>query len=164
MTSRRIWSGTTAIIAMVCLWLVGCGGGSTANVVTVSVISSVGPTIILGQSTTLTATVTGGTSTNTMVNWETCQFTTTTVSGTTPTPTKPANCPTDGTLGTISNQEATGTATYTAPAKVPNQTTYPNLQIIITAQAQQDTTKTGAVTLILDSGISISMTPASVSL
>ena len=160
MTSRRIWSGTTAIIAMVCLWLVGCGGGSTANVVTVSVISSVGPTIILGQSTTLTATVTGGTSTNTMVNWETCQFTTTTVSGTTPTTTKPANCPTDGTLGTISNQEATGTATYTAPAKVPNQTTYPNLQIIITAQAQQDTTKTGAVTLILDSGISISMTPS----
>ena len=57
-------------------WLVGCGGSSHANVVTVSVTSSAGTVLILGQSTTLVATVSGATST--MVNWQPCQFTTTT--------------------------------------------------------------------------------------
>jgi len=45
----------------------GCGGSSTANVVTVTVSSSVGSILILGQSTTLTATVSGATNLN--VNW-----------------------------------------------------------------------------------------------
>src|SRR6266404_1237099 len=137
----------------------GCGSKSSTNTVTVSVTSSVGNIIIVGQSTTLTATVTGGTTTNTAVNWQPCQFTTTTVSGTTTTTSTAANCPTDGTLGTISNQETTGTATYTAPTKVPDQTKFPNLQIIITAQSQQDTTKTGNVKLVLNSGIGLTLTP-----
>src|SRR6266446_4293656 len=137
----------------------GCGSKSSTNTVTVTVTSSVGNIIIVGQSTTLTATVTGGTTTNTAVNWQPCQFTTTTVSGTTTTTSTAANCPTDGTLGTISNQETTGTATYTAPTKVPDQTKFPNLQIIITAQSQQDTTKTGNVKLVLNSGIGLTLTP-----
>src|SRR6266446_3288678 len=138
----------------------GCGSKSSTNTVTVTVTSSVGSFIIVGQSTTLTATVTGGTTTNTAVNWQPCQFTTTTVSGTTPTTSTAAACPTDGTLGTLSNQQTTGTATYTAPGKVPDQTKYPGLQIIITAQSQQDTTKTGNIKLILDSGIGLSLTPS----
>src|SRR6266481_3184025 len=137
----------------------GCGSKSSTNTVTVSVTSSVGNIIIVGQSTTLTATVTGGTTTNTAVNWQPCQFTTTTVSGTTATPPTPANCPTDGTLGTLSNEQTTGTATYTAPGKIPDQTKFPGLLIIITAQSQQDTKKTGSIKLALDSGIGVILTP-----
>jgi DNA-binding beta-propeller fold protein YncE len=120
----------------------------------------VGASIILGQSTTLLASVTGGTTTNTAVNWQPCQFTTTTVSGTTTTTSTAAACPTDGTLGALSNQQTTGTATYTAPGKIPDQTKYPGLQVIITAQSQQDTSKTGNIKLILNSGIGLSMTPS----
>src|SRR5260221_9265880 len=103
---------------------------------------------------------TGSTTPTTAVNWQPCQFTTTTVSGTPPTTSTPATCPTDGSLGALSNQQTTGTATYTAPGKVPDQTKFPGLQIIITAQSQQDTTKTGNIKLILDSGIGLSLTPS----
>src|SRR5713226_542811 len=161
MKSRSTWNCAALGVAIAGLWLTGCGGGNnTANTVTVSVQSSVGTTIIVGQSTTLTATVVGGTTSNTAVNWQPCQFTTTTVSGTTATPSTPATCPTDGTLGTLSNQQTTGTATYTAPGKIPDQTKFPGLLIIITAQSQQDTSKTGSVKLTLNSGIGITLTPS----
>ena len=160
MKSRGTWNCIPLGVAMAGLWLAGCGGsGNAANAVTVSVMSSVGSTIIVGQSTTLTATVTGGTTTNTMVNWQPCQFTTTTVSGTTTTTSTAATCPTDGTLGALSNEEATGTATYTAPSKIPDQTKFPGLQIIITAQSQQDTSKSNNIKLVLDSGIGVTLTP-----
>jgi DNA-binding beta-propeller fold protein YncE len=147
-----------AAFVAVCL-AAGCGSKSTANAVTVSVSSSIGTNIIVGQATTLTATVTGGTTTNTAVNWQPCQFTTTTVSGTTTTTSAAATCPTDGSLGTLSNQQTTGTATFTAPGKIPDQTKFPGLQIIITAQSQQDTQKTGNIKLTLDSGIGLTLTP-----
>jgi DNA-binding beta-propeller fold protein YncE len=138
--------------------LSGCGSGSGANVITISVTSSVGDVLILGQSTTLTATVTGATNTN--VNWEACQYTTTTTSSSGSTTTsKPANCPTDGSFGTLSNEQVTGTATYTAPNQLPNQTTFPGLQLIFTAQSQQNTGKTGTVTITLTSGIAVHLTP-----
>jgi DNA-binding beta-propeller fold protein YncE len=137
--------------------LVGCGGSSSANVVTVKVQSSAGTVLILGQSTTLLATVNG--STNTSVNWQPCQYTTTTVSGTTPTTSAAAACPADGSLGVLSNQETTGTATFTAPSKIPDQTKYPGLAIVLTAQSQADTKKTGNATLFLDSGIALNVTP-----
>jgi DNA-binding beta-propeller fold protein YncE len=160
MKSRSTWNCVALGVAIAGLWLSGCGGSNNAtNAVTVTVTSSVGTVIIVGQSTTLTATVVGGTTTNTSVNWQPCQFTTTTVSGTTATPSTPAACPTDGTLGTLSNEQTTGTATYTAPGKIPDQTKFPGLQIVITAQSQQDTKKTGSVKLILDSGIGVSLTP-----
>jgi DNA-binding beta-propeller fold protein YncE len=145
-----------ALLAAVCLLsLSGCGSSSGANVVTVTISSSVGNTIILGQSTTLTATVSG--STNLNVNWENqpCQYTTTTVSGTTSTTSKPIACPTDGSFGTLTNVQTTGTATYTAPTTIPDQTKFPGLQLIFTAQSQADTGKTGTITIILDSGISV---------
>jgi DNA-binding beta-propeller fold protein YncE len=157
MKLRSMAGGVALVATLLCIGLSGCGSSGNANVVSVTVTSSSGATLILGQATTLTATVSG--STNTMVNWQPCQFTTTTVSGTTPTTTAAATCPTDGTLGALSNQLATGTATYTAPSKVPDQTKYPGLQIILTAQAQADTKKTGSLTIILDSGIGASLTP-----
>ncbi len=137
------------------LWVSGCGSSSTANVVTVTVTSSVGNTIILGQSTTLTATVSGAT--NLSVNWENqpCQYTTTTISGTTTTTSKPIACPTDGSFGTLTNVQTTGTATYTAPTTIPDQTKFPGLQLIFTAQSQADTAKTGTLAIFLDSGISV---------
>ncbi len=158
MRLRTILTGVAAAIGAACL-AAGCGSKSAVNTVTVTVTSSVGNAIIVGQSTTLQASVVGGTTSNTAVNWQPCQFITTTVSGTTTTPSTPANCPTDGTLGALSNQQTTGTATYTAPNKIPDQTKYPNLQIVITAQSQQDTTKTGNVKLVLDSGIGVTLTP-----
>src|ERR1700730_17817226 len=157
MKSRSIWSCAAVAVTIACLWFAGCGSSSGANVVTVTVNSSVGTSIILGQSTTLAAPVSGATNLN--VNWQPCQFTTTTVSGTTPTTSTAANCPSDGTLGTLSNQLATGTATYTAPSKVPDQTKYPGLQIILSAQSQQDTKKIGKLTITLDSGIGVTLTP-----
>jgi DNA-binding beta-propeller fold protein YncE len=157
MKLRSMAGGVVLVATLLWMGLSGCGSSSNANVVTVTVSSSAGATLILGQSTTLTATVSG--STNTMVNWQPCQFTTTTVSGTTPTTTAAATCPSDGTLGALSNQLATGTATYTAPSKVPDQTKFPGLQIIPTAQSQADTKKTGNVTITLDSGIGAALTP-----
>jgi DNA-binding beta-propeller fold protein YncE len=154
----RNWAaGLAAAAALFSVYWSGCGSSSGANVVSVSVVSSTGGTLILGQSTTLTATVTG--STNTNVNWQPCQFTTTTVSGTSTTTSKAANCPTDGSLGTISNVESTGTETYTAPTTVPNQTTYPGLVLILAAQSQADTSKSGNAMISLDSGISVTLTP-----
>jgi DNA-binding beta-propeller fold protein YncE len=147
-----------ALLVSACL-AAGCGSKSAVNTVTVTVTSSVGPNVIVGQSTTLNASVTGGTTTNTAVNWQPCQFTTTTGSGTTATTSTPAACPSDGSLGVLSNQQTTGTATYTAPSTFPDQTKYPGLQIVITAQSQQDTTKTGNIKLALDSGIGVTLTP-----
>jgi len=137
------------------LSLNGCGGGSGPNVVTISLSSSVGNVLILGQSTTLTATVSG--STNTNVNWGVCTYTTTPTGSTTPS--KAQNCPTDGSFGTLSNQQATGTATYLAPTKLPDQTKFPGLALIFTVTAQANTSKTATVTITLTSGITVTMTP-----
>jgi DNA-binding beta-propeller fold protein YncE len=157
MKLRRISKLIGFGLAAICLAsLNGCGTGGGANVITISVMSSVGNSIILGQSTTLTATVTGATNTN--VNWEPCQYTTTTTNsnGTTTTSSK-VNCPTDGSFGTLSNEQATGTATYLAPNQLPDQTKFPGLQLIFTVQSQQNTAKTGSITLILDSGIGVAL-------
>jgi DNA-binding beta-propeller fold protein YncE len=148
-----------AVIAP-CLLFSGCGGSSGAIVTTVTITSSVGPTLILGQSTTLTATVTGPTNTN--VTWVGCTYTTTTfTSSGSPVVATAKACPTDGSFGTLSNEQTTGTATYLAPSILPNPTTFPVLQIIITAQAVADSSKhgTGTITLSIDSGISVTLTP-----
>jgi DNA-binding beta-propeller fold protein YncE len=159
MKLRTIVTYMAVVIAAACL-AAGCGSKSSANTVVVTVTSSLGPSplIILGQSTTLTATVTGGTTTNTAVNWQPCQYITTPVGSTTAS--AAVACPTDGSFGTLSNLETTGTATYTAPSKIPDQTKYPGLQIVITAQSQQDTSKTGNVKLTLNSGIGLTLTPS----
>jgi DNA-binding beta-propeller fold protein YncE len=146
-----------AVIAP-CLLVSGCSSSSGATAITVTVTSSVGDTLILGQSTTLNATVTGPT--NTDVNWVGCTYTTTTTnsSGTTTTATA-KTCPSDGSFGTLSNEQTTGTATFLAPSKLPNPTTYPGLIIIITANAVANTNKTGTISLNIDSGITVTLEP-----
>jgi DNA-binding beta-propeller fold protein YncE len=171
---HQVWKIAGSAIAALCLLLPGCGGkGNAANVITVAVGSSSGPSLILGQSTTLTATVTGATSSD--VNWTpVCQFTTTTTDSTGKVnTTKPVNCPQDTSVnppddnhtifGVFSNQQAT-TEVFTATSTLPDPKTYPGLEIIVTAQSQKDTKKTGTIKLTLNSGINVSFTPSSAGL
>ncbi|HKV26507.1 MAG TPA: hypothetical protein VJN93_18065 [Candidatus Acidoferrum sp.] len=165
----KLWKLSSSLIFSVllaCYLLAGCGTKSNANVVTISVTA---PTLslIIGQSTTISAVVTGNTNTN--VTWEPgqpantpCTYTTTTPSTTgtgTPTTSKPVACPTDGSLGTLTNIQTTGTATYTAPQTLPDTTKFPGLAIIITAESVADTSKTGTATLFIDSGIAVGINP-----
>jgi DNA-binding beta-propeller fold protein YncE len=153
----KISSYLTLAALAPCLLLSGCGS-SGATVTTVTITSSVGPTLILGQSTTLTATVVGPA--NTDVNWVGCTYTTiptTPVGNTTATAAKP--CPSDNSFGTLSNEQTTGTATFLAPSVLPSPTTYPSLVVIITAQSVADTGKTGTISLDIDSGITVSLLP-----
>jgi DNA-binding beta-propeller fold protein YncE len=137
------------------LAIAGCGGSSNTNVVTVSVSPSVA-TIIVSQSITLTSVVSGATNLN--VTWA-CTYTTTTVDSTgKATTAKALPCTSD--TGNIPASSANTTVTYTAPNKVPDPTKFPNLQVIITATSVQDTKKTGTATLTVDSGISVTLTPA----
>jgi DNA-binding beta-propeller fold protein YncE len=62
-------------------------------------------------------------------------------------------------FGTFTNQQATGTATFTAPNTLPDPTKYPGLQIVLTAQSVQNTAKTGASKITLISGITVVLTP-----
>ncbi len=161
----KISSYLTLAVLAPCLLVSGCGGSSSGAIVTmVSLNSSVGTVLILGQSTTLTATVTGPTNTN--VNWVGCTYTTTTTnsSGTSVTATAKA-CPSDNSLGTLSNEQATGTATFLAPSILPDPTTYPGLIVIITVQAVADSSKhgTAVIDLTIDSGITVSLNPTTAS-
>jgi DNA-binding beta-propeller fold protein YncE len=155
----------TGLAAVVCIFLSGgCGKGNSANVVSVSV-SSTATTLILGQSATLTATVSGAS--NTTVTWSPCQYTTTTTTNGKTTTSALTDCPSDGSFGALSNQQATGTATYTAPDpakfQLPDQTKFPSLQIVITATSVQDTSKSGKINLTLISGIRAVLTPVTAS-
>jgi DNA-binding beta-propeller fold protein YncE len=159
MKLRKISSYLTLVILAPCLLFSGCGSkNSGAIAITVTIGSSVGSTLILGQSTTLTATVTGATNLN--VNWVGCTYTTTTTNSSgVATTAKAIACPTDNSFGTLSNEQTTGTATFTAPSILPDPTKFPGLTLIITANAVANTAKTGTILLAIDSGISVSLTP-----
>jgi DNA-binding beta-propeller fold protein YncE len=135
------------------LWLNGCSS-SSANVVSVALSQTVA-TVIVSQSLTLTATVNGATNLN--VTW-TCTYTTTTGSGTTLKTNPAVACTSD--TGNIPANSTTTTVTYTAPSKVPDQTKFQGLQVLITATSVQDTKKTGVCTITLDSGIAVGIAPA----
>ncbi len=153
-----------SLLAVSGVWLAGCGGGTT-NVITVTVTDSLEGTVVVGQADTITATVTGpvapaGGTANDNVNWS-CTYTTTTVTSTT-TKTSAATACTSA-IGTFSNVTGT-TEIFTAPTQLPDQTTYPNLVITITAVSQADTSKKGTLTLSLNSGISVTITPTAATL
>ncbi len=160
----KISSYLTLAVLAPCLFIAGCGGNSGAITTTVTVTSNI-TTLILGQSTTLTATVTGPT--NTDVTWmpnepanTPCTYTTTTTNSSgVATTTKAVACPTDGSFGTLSNQQTTGTATFLAPSILPDPTKYPALTLIITACSVAQTNKCGTTDLYIDSGISVTLTP-----
>ena len=143
----------------------GCGGSSAANTVTVTITSSGGTILILGESVNLTATVTGAT--NTDVTWSNLQYTTTSTTNGKTTTSNPIDAPSDGSFGSLSNQQTKGTATYTAPDpakfQLPDQTKFPGLQIVITATSVANTSKKGTINLALTSGIRAILQPVSVS-
>jgi DNA-binding beta-propeller fold protein YncE len=161
MKLRKISSCLTLALLATCLLFSGCGSKNTGAIaIKVSILSSVGNTLILGQSTTLSSSVTGATNTN--VNWVGCTYTTTPPATTTtpnPKPSSPTACPTDGSFGTLSNEQTTGTATFTAPSILPDPTKFPTLIVIITANAVANTAITGTISLAIDSGIVVSLTP-----
>jgi DNA-binding beta-propeller fold protein YncE len=162
----KISSYLTLAVLAPCMLLSGCGSSSNGAIVTtVSLNSSVvSDVLILGQSTTLTAAVTGPS--NTDVTWVGCTYTTTTTNSSgTPTTATAVKCPTDGSFGTLSNEQTAGptpTATFTAPLVLPDPTKFPLLAIIITVQAVGDSSKHGTMTITLhiDSGIAVSLVPA----
>ena len=148
----RLLLSLSALLVMV---LAGCGGSSNTNVVTVSILPATA-SVIVSQSLTLAATVSG--STNLDVTWM-CQFTTTTVDSTGKATTSPvAACTAD--TGNIPANSTNTTVIYTAPNKVPDPTKFPNMQIIITATSVADAKKNGTAKLVLDSGIAVTLTPS----
>ncbi|MGB7284922.1 MAG: hypothetical protein WBE13_21860 [Candidatus Acidiferrum sp.] len=157
----KLWKKISGYLALAaissCLCFSGCSS-SGAIVTTVSVSSSVGPTLILGQSTTLTATVTGPTNVD-VQDWV-CTYTTTTINSSgSPVTSSAKACPANNLFGTLSNEQTTGTATFLAPSAIPDPTTYPGLTVIITVASVANPGKTGFVDLYIESGITVSLTP-----
>jgi hypothetical protein len=155
-------------------WMSGCGSSGAANQVVVTV--SPPPFVMLPtQTQTITATVTGATDVSSTFD---CSYTTTpnpTTAVPTPKPSASAECstaktaggdPAVGTLSNIVNTSTTvaSTATFTAPAVFPDQTKFPNVLVTITATSNADKKKTGKTTISFDSGIRITLTPATATL
>jgi DNA-binding beta-propeller fold protein YncE len=164
----KLWKVSTYITLaclVPCLFFSGCGGSSGATTIQVTLTSSEEGTLILGQSTTITASVAGNTDED--VTWgggpnktPACTYTTTTYNSSgTPTTKTAVACPTDGTLGTLSNEQTTGTATFLAPSTLPSPTTYPGLLVIITACSVATPIKCNFIDLSIDSGIAVQLDP-----
>jgi DNA-binding beta-propeller fold protein YncE len=150
-TFANISKITALGLAAMCTWLAACSSSSTANVVVVTVTPP-SALLVVNQSLTFTAIVTGATDTS--VTW-TCTFTTSTTAAGATTPTVSAAAPCTSAQGVLSNSQTT-TVTYTAPATVPN----PPPTVSIVATSNSNKKKTGSATVALDSGIRVTVTPA----
>jgi len=161
---------TGAILAV--LTLCGCGGGSgVGNVVVVSVSpkgTTTAPlTVIVTQSLTLTANVTG--STNTNVTWS-CTYATSTFDSTGKQTTGTAT-PCSADSGNIPANSTNTTVIFTAPQKIPDPTKITGsnctsgtqqtciLEVTITATSAADTKKTDTSVIQVDSGIFVGLSP-----
>jgi hypothetical protein len=142
------------------LWVAGCSSSSPNQ--TVVTISPAATTVLAGQSTSATATVTGNTVLT--VTWK-CTWTTTTSAtdstGKVTTTTQTGGCDPSSTdypkYGSVSD-ETQNVLTYTAPplASYPQ----PAPVITLTATSTAEKNKSGTGTVHLDSGIRASITPA----
>ena len=152
--------------AFASLWGSGCGSSSTANQVVVSVTGQFS-VMVPTQSQTITATVTGATDVSATFA---CTYTTTpnpTTAVPSPTPSAAVACtPAVGVLSNIQNTSTTvsSTATFTAPSVFPDQKSLPNVVVTITATSNADKKKTGKFSFTFDSGIRITLTPATATL
>src|SRR6266566_1085554 len=165
-----------SLLAMVFvgLWIGGCGSSGTANQVVVTVTGTAS-IMVPTQTQTMTASVTGATDVSATFD---CSYTTTpnpTTAVPSPKPSASAACdtaktaggdPAVGTLSNIVNTSTTvaSTATFTAPAVFPDQTKFPNVLVTITATSNADKKKTGKAAIGFDSGIRITLTPATATL
>jgi DNA-binding beta-propeller fold protein YncE len=160
--------------AFASLWISGCGSSGAANQVLVSVSGSFS-VMVPTQSQTIIANVTGATDVTATFA---CTYTTTpnpTTAVPSPTPSASAACDTaktatgDPAVGTLTPIASTGTtsastATFLAPKNFPDQTKLPNVIVTITATSNADKTKTGKFSLRFDSGIRITLVPATATL
>src|SRR5436309_6662608 len=160
--------------ALAGLWISGCGSSGTANqiVVTVTGTASI---MVPTQTQTITSTVTGATDVSSTFD---CSYTTTpnpTTAVPSPKPSASAACDTaktasgDPAVGALSNIQNTSTtvastATFTAPKVFPDQNNLPNVIVTITATSNADKKKTGKFSFTFDSGIRITLTPATATL
>src|SRR5713226_3479229 len=151
------------------VWVSGCGSSGKANQVVVAATGTVS-VMIPTQTQTITATVTGATDVSATFD---CSYTTTpnpTTATPSPKPSASADCSTqNGAVGTLSNIQNTSTtvsstATFTAPSVFPDQTKLPNVIVTITATANADKKKTGKFSITFDSGIRITLIPATATL
>src|SRR5947209_16301729 len=160
-----------SLLAMVLagLWIGGCGSSSTANQVVVTVTGTAS-VMVPTQTQTITSTVTGATDVSSAFD---CSYTTTpnpTTTTPSPKPSASADCSSaNGAVGTLSNIQntsttAASTATFTAPQTFPDQTKLPNVTVTITATANADKKKTGKFPINFDSGIRITIVPATATL
>ena len=162
MKLRKLASLIAVFAALASVWLDGCGGGS-ANVVAVT-MSQPSAALVVTQVLNLSANVTGAT--NVDVTW-TCTFTTTTTTiapnnTTSSSVSAPTACTAD--TGVLTNIQPT-TVTYTAPAKIktppPTSTTVVSPPTVtVTATAVANTKQTATCVITLDSGISVTINPA----
>src|SRR5713226_9725518 len=156
------------LLAMVFVgvWGSGCGSSGSANQVVVSVSGSFS-VMVPTQSQTIVANVTGATDVSSTFA---CTYTTTpnpTTAVPSPRPSAAAACTSAvGVLSNIQNTSTTvaSTATFTAPSVFPDQKTLPNVIVTITATSNADKKKTGKFSFIFDSGIRITLTPATATL
>lgn len=137
------------MILIVAAAMAGCG---TSQTITVSIIPTAG-TVILAGSQSFSASVAGNP--NTLVTWDVCEVapaSEATGASNAPNITMPNGCVTGGNsaLGTILTN-----GFYTAPAKLPNASS-----VSVVAISQADTQVFAIVNISLDSGIRVTVTPA----
>src|SRR5260370_12321344 len=169
---RRNKNARNILLAMILagVWMSGCGSSGAANQVVVNVFGTAS-VMVPTQTQTITSTVTGATDVSSTFD---CSYTTTpnpTTAVPSPKPSASAECSSaaNNAVGTLSNIVDTSTtvastATFTAPAVFPDQTKFPNVLVTITATSNADKKKTGKFNIGFDSGIRITLTPATATL
>lgn len=160
MKFRSIARASFAVLALIPFLIAGCSSSSPNQ--TVVTVLPVGVTVLPGQVVSLTATVTGNETTT--VTWScSAKITTTSTDSTgkvtSTSTTEPCNPDSPGypKYGTI-----TGTNTNVVSYTAPSLSSFPNPipVITLTATSTAETKKTGTSTIVLDSGIRASITPA----
>lgn len=137
----RAWK--TGGVLILAILAASCGGNGTVPSVTVSPATAL---VILNGTQIFTATVTG--SGSSLVNWEICL----------PPPKsgdQPASCGTN-TLGKLTTVAGSNSVTYTAPATVPNPSTFD-----VVAFSASNNLYFGAAQVTVTSGVTVSVAPVS---